>query len=87
METLYQILQVLHEANVSESVRKATLEQYTLYVDIIASKQKGAVQQGLQAIEGNNQEEPAVGIADVSVLNWIAQGGESDTAGDAERFL
>lgn len=44
METLYQILQVLYEANVSESVRKATLEQYTLYVDIIASKQKGAVQ-------------------------------------------
>jgi hypothetical protein len=87
METLYQILQVLHKANVSESVQKATLEQYTFYVNIIASKQKEAVQQGLQAIEGNNQGEPAVGIADVLVLNRIAQGGESDIAGDAEQFL
>jgi len=44
MEMLYQIFQVLHEANVSELIRKATLEQYTLYVDIIASKHKEAKQ-------------------------------------------
>jgi hypothetical protein len=87
METLYQILQTLHEANVSEPIRKATLEQYTLYVDIIASKNKGAVQRGLQSGGPNHQEEPGVGIANVPALNDIIQGGESNTAMDAERFL
>ena len=62
METLYQILQVLHEANVSESVRKATLEQYTLYVNIIASKQKGAEWRWSHAMGETNWEEPGVGI-------------------------
>jgi hypothetical protein len=87
METLYQILQVLHEANVSEPVRKATLEQYTLYVDIIASKQKEAERRGSHAMGETNREEPEVGIASITALDGITRGRESDTAEDAEQFL
>jgi len=42
METLYQILCVLQRADLEESVRQATLEKYTVYVDIIDTQQKGA---------------------------------------------
>ena len=42
METLYQILCVLLRADLEESVRWATLEEYTVYVDIINNQQKGA---------------------------------------------
>ncbi|KAF8237247.1 hypothetical protein L208DRAFT_1389469 [Tricholoma matsutake] len=31
METLYQILQILHNAKLDEPARKAILEEYTLY--------------------------------------------------------
>lgn len=49
METLYQILSILQSAGLEEPVRQATLEEYTLYVDIIAAQQKGAEQRGLAA--------------------------------------
>lgn len=39
-ETLYQILKTLLEAGLEESDRRSTLEEYTSYVDIIASRQK-----------------------------------------------
>jgi len=42
METLYQILCVLQRADLEESVRQATLEEYTVYVNIIDTQQKGA---------------------------------------------
>ena len=43
MEILYQIL---HNGNLDEPDRKATLEQYTLYTDIIAAQQRKAERQG-----------------------------------------
>jgi len=51
METLYQILCVLQRADLEESVRWATLEEYTVYVDIIDAQQKGAEQQGLGVLK------------------------------------
>ena len=47
METLYQILQVLHDANINEPARCATLEEYTLYVNLIAMQQAEAEYWGL----------------------------------------
>lgn len=49
METLYQILSILQSAGLEEPVRQATLEEYMLYVNIIAAQQKGAEQWGLAA--------------------------------------
>jgi uncharacterized protein YjcR len=43
METLYQILCTLHDARLEEPDRHAMLKEYTLHVDIIASKHKDAV--------------------------------------------
>ncbi|KAF8238018.1 hypothetical protein L208DRAFT_1388238, partial [Tricholoma matsutake] len=57
METLYQILCTLHAAGLEEPDRCATLEEYTLYIDIIASKHKDVEQRGLVAgIEPDHQE-------------------------------
>ena len=41
-ETLYQILQSLHDAGLEESIRQATLEEYTGYHDITATRQDRA---------------------------------------------
>jgi len=53
-ETLYQILQLLHNTGLEESVRQATLEEYTGYLDITATQQDRAEQQGLQ-IQGEQE--------------------------------
>jgi hypothetical protein len=61
METLYQILQVLHDANVDEPGRHATLEEYMLYVDLIAAQQAGAEHWGLGAGDEQTPQEPSGG--------------------------
>ena len=59
METLYQILTTLHDAGIREPERRATLEEYTVYVDIIATKHKDAERRGLEA--GGLQDQPEEG--------------------------
>jgi hypothetical protein len=56
METIYQILCTLHDAGLEESVRRSTLEEYTLYIDIIDSKHKDAERRGLGAGAGVEQD-------------------------------
>ena len=57
METLYQILTTLHDTGLEEPDRQATIEEYTLYVDIIASKHKNAEQRGLETGDGQGHTE------------------------------
>ncbi|KAF8226386.1 hypothetical protein L208DRAFT_1407130, partial [Tricholoma matsutake] len=61
-----KILCTLHAAGLEELDRCATLEEYTLYVDIIASKHKdhreervGRGEQGVRVRDGSTQEEEA----------------------------
>lgn len=86
METLYQILQVLHEANIDEPARRATLEEYTLYVDLIATQQVGAERRGLGT--GAGQTHQGSDSRDVGNRD---QGGEDQArnlhASEAEQLL
>ena len=84
METLYQILQILHKANITESVRKSTLEQYTLYVDIITSKHKEAEQRGRHAARDFDQERSGGGNPDTTGLPGNTKSGNANTSGEAE---
>ncbi|KAF8225941.1 hypothetical protein L208DRAFT_401828 [Tricholoma matsutake] len=43
-ETLYQIFSTLHDAGLEEPDRRATLEKYTMYIDIVALKHKNVEQ-------------------------------------------
>ena len=48
VETLYQILQIIQWADVSERVERTTLEQYTMHLDLINNQQQLTAQQGAQ---------------------------------------
>jgi hypothetical protein len=61
METLYQILQVLHNTNINEPGRRVTLEEYMLYIDLIAVQQAGVEHQGLGAGDEQTPQEPSGG--------------------------
>jgi len=87
METLYQIFQVLHKANVSESIQRAMLEQYTLYVDIIVSKHKGAKQQGRHARGEIEQDVPRDENNDAGGIPEITGGASTGIIGKAERLV
>jgi hypothetical protein len=86
MEALYQVLQVLHDANIDEPDRRATLEEYTLYIDLIAAQQKGAEERGVEARAGQTLEEPRERHVDDSGQRNRNEGGDSH-AGEAERLL
>lgn len=63
METLYQILSTLLDAGLDEEDRRARLEEYTLYIDIIASKHKDAERRGVEM--GDRRERVGDGEATV----------------------
>jgi hypothetical protein len=49
VETLFQILQVIQQADVSESIKHAALEQYTTHLDLIDAQGQQAEHQGEHA--------------------------------------
>jgi hypothetical protein len=51
LETLYQILQVVQEADINEQVRQAALDEYSTQVDLIDSQQRSAEQCGEHAAQ------------------------------------
>jgi hypothetical protein len=55
LSVLFEILSVLLEAGLSVADQRATLAEYTLYIDIITSKSKNAEQRGLEAGVGGEQ--------------------------------
>jgi len=76
METLYQILCVLQRADLKEPVRWATLEEYTVYVNIIDMQQKGAEQWGLGARFTQDHQEQRGGGTEQDKNRIGAQAGE-----------
>jgi hypothetical protein len=60
VETLYQILEIIRQAGISERVERAALEQYTMHIDLIDNQQQLAEQRGAQTtrdrVDGDRQE-------------------------------
>jgi hypothetical protein len=51
LETLYQILRVIQEADVDEHVKQAALDDYPTQINLIDSQQRSAEQQGEYAAQ------------------------------------
>jgi hypothetical protein len=87
VETLFQILQVIWQADISESIKHAALEQYTTHLDLIDAQGQQAEHWGEHAA-GTGENE--CGWDNADTVDRDVPGGDLTTEskqGDAEQLL